>query len=123
MEADLVIPAYDYVLKCSHLFNVLDTRGAIGVTERAYYFRRMAGMTRNVAKAYLDQRTHLKFPLIKNGRSWPAASKQRRPKLTPAPTENADVLLEIGAEGLPSGALQEAIAELSESSPNVSADL
>ena len=42
LERDLLIPAYDYVLKCSHLFNVLDTRGAIGVTERANFFRRDA---------------------------------------------------------------------------------
>jgi len=123
LEADLVVPAYDYVLKCSHLFNVLDTRGAIGVTERAYYFRRMAGMTRNVAKAYLDQRTKLKFPLLKNGRVWPAASKQRRAKLTPAPTENADVLLEIGVEELPSEDLQVAIAQLTEAAPKLFADL
>ena len=54
LAAGLVVPSYDYVLKCSHLFNVLDTRGAIGVTERATYFRRMAAMTRNVAKAYLE---------------------------------------------------------------------
>src|SRR5215813_9498699 len=46
LEAHLVFPAHDYNLKCSHLFNVLDTRGAIGVTERANYFRRM----RNVAR-------------------------------------------------------------------------
>ncbi len=41
LDANLVVPAHDYNLKCSHLFNVLDTRGAIGVTERANYFQRM----------------------------------------------------------------------------------
>src|SRR5260370_36869712 len=71
LAAGLVIPSYDYILKCSHLFNVLDTRGAIGVTERAGYFRRMANMTKDVAKAYLDQRTQLEFPLMENGKSWP----------------------------------------------------
>ena len=65
LEAGLVVPAYDYVLKCSHLFNVLDTRGAIGVTERASYFRRMRDMTRRVAKAHLEQRQEMEFPLDK----------------------------------------------------------
>ena len=56
LEGDALIAAYDYVLKCSHLFNVLDTRGAIGVTERANYFRRMREMTRTIAKEYVAQR-------------------------------------------------------------------
>lgn len=51
-----MIPAYDYVLKCSHTFNLLDTRGAVGVTERAGFFRRMRDMSRSVAQAYVEQR-------------------------------------------------------------------
>ena len=62
LEAGAVIPAYDYVLKCSHLFNILDTRGAIGVTERAYYFRKMRDMTRSIAKAYVTQRAEFEHP-------------------------------------------------------------
>ena len=61
--------AYDYVLKCSHLFNVLDTRGAIGVTERAFFFQRMRNMTRNVAKAFAAQREALGKLLIMPMRS------------------------------------------------------
>ena len=53
LAADLVVPAHDYNLKCSHLFNVLDTRGAIGVTERAQYFRRMRNVARQVAEKYV----------------------------------------------------------------------
>ena len=45
-EPPLVMPAHDYVLKCSHTFNLLDSRGAIGVTERANYFRRMRDLSR-----------------------------------------------------------------------------
>src|SRR6185436_12830691 len=55
-EPPLVMPAHDYVLKCSHLFNVLDTRGAISVIERADYFRRLQGLAANVAAAFLEQR-------------------------------------------------------------------
>jgi len=55
LDAGLVLPAHDYVLKCSHTFNILDARGAIGVTERQAYFRRMREMAKKVAEAYLAQ--------------------------------------------------------------------
>ena len=73
----LVIPAYDYVLKCSHLFNVLDARGAIGVTERAGYFRRMRDMTRKIAKAYADQRQEMEYPLDKLDNLWRPRRRRR----------------------------------------------
>src|SRR5688572_27637034 len=63
LKANLVLPAYDYVLKCSHTFNVLDARGAIGVTERAGSFARMRDLARKVAEAYLEQRQRLEYPL------------------------------------------------------------
>jgi len=53
IEMSLVYPAYDQLLKCSHIFNVLDARGAISVQERARYIRRMSSLAREVAKAYL----------------------------------------------------------------------
>ena len=65
LERRLVIPAHDYVLKCSHTFNVLDARGAIGVTERARYFARMRDLSREVAKAYLKQREEMGFPWMR----------------------------------------------------------
>ncbi len=116
LAAGLVVPSYDYVLKCSHLFNVLDARGAVGVTERANYFRRMAAMTRNVAKAYLDQRQRLEFPMINNGRSWPIAPNGHVSAAKgSAPTTPADMLLEIGTEELPAGDLDDALAQLAKS--------
>jgi glycyl-tRNA synthetase alpha subunit len=51
LENGLIVPAHDYVLKCSHTFNILDTRGAIGVAERQAYFRRMRELARRVAVA------------------------------------------------------------------------
>ncbi len=59
-------PAYDYVLKCSHLFNLLDARGAISVTERTGYIARVRNLARTVAKEYLEQRARMGYPLIKD---------------------------------------------------------
>jgi glycyl-tRNA synthetase alpha chain len=61
-------PAYDYVLKCSHLFNLLDARGAISVTERTGYIGRVRNLARAVAKEYLEQRERLGYPLLKDER-------------------------------------------------------
>lgn len=64
--AKLVLPAYEQALKCSHYFNLLDARGAIGVTERTAYIGRIRDLSRECAKAYLQSRIDLGFPLIKN---------------------------------------------------------
>ena len=62
----LVQPAYDYVLKCSHTFNLLDARGAISVTERTHYIARVRAMARECAKGYVKQRETLGYPMIKD---------------------------------------------------------
>ena len=64
MERSLVLPSYDYVLKCSHAFNLLDARGVISVTERTRYIRQVRGLARKVAQLYLEQREKLGFPLL-----------------------------------------------------------
>jgi glycyl-tRNA synthetase alpha chain len=61
----LVLPAYDFVIKGAHAFNVLDARGAIGVTERQRFIGRVRTMARSVAEAWLAQREALGFPLDK----------------------------------------------------------
>ena len=53
LEKGLYLPAYDYTLKCSHYFNVLDARGAIAVAERERYIRRVQNLARGCARAYL----------------------------------------------------------------------
>ena len=65
-EAHLPQPAYDYVLKCSHLFNLLDARGAISVTERTTYLAKVRALARLVAGEYLEQRKELGYPLLKD---------------------------------------------------------
>lgn len=65
LEKGLVLPAYDYVLKCSHAFNVLDARGAISVTERTGYIARIRELARRCGRSYLEQRQETDFPLLK----------------------------------------------------------
>lgn len=67
MEKGIVIPAYDYVLKCSHTFNVLDAKGAIGVSQRASFIGRVRNMAKNVAESFVKQRENLGYPLLKEG--------------------------------------------------------
>ena len=62
----LVLPAYDFVIKAAHAFNVLDARGAIGVTERQRYILRVRTLARAVAAAWMEQRETLGFPLLKS---------------------------------------------------------
>jgi len=97
LAAGLVLPAHDYVLKCSHAFNILDTRGAISVAERQAFFRRMRALARGVAEAYVEQRQHLEFPLLKES----APKEAVQPAFPGAATGPADFVLEIGVEELP----------------------
>jgi len=118
VQAGLVIPAHDYVLKCSHTFNVLDARGAVGVTERARYFTRMRELSRLVATAYLSQREEMGYPLLrKRTRSKPRSL----PTVDPLryPQEPASLLLEIGTEELPAQDLDGAIEQLRSNAPQM----
>ncbi|WP_110953305.1 glycine--tRNA ligase subunit alpha [Anaerosinus massiliensis] len=67
IEKGFVLPAYDYVLKCSHTFNLLDARGAISVSERTGFIARVRNMARLCAQGYLKQREELGYPLLKGG--------------------------------------------------------
>jgi glycyl-tRNA synthetase alpha chain len=66
IEKGLVLPAYDFCLKCSHTFNLLDARNAISVTERTGYIGRIRNLAKFCAEKYLEQRESLGFPLLKN---------------------------------------------------------
>jgi glycyl-tRNA synthetase alpha chain len=61
----LVVPAYEAALKCSHLFNVLDARGALSVTERAASIQRIRRLACRAAEGYLAQREAAGFPLLR----------------------------------------------------------
>ncbi|MDL2280566.1 glycine--tRNA ligase subunit alpha [Selenomonadales bacterium OttesenSCG-928-I06] len=60
-----VMPSYDYCLKCSHVFNLLDARGAISVSERTGFIGRVRTLARLCAQKYLDERYKLGYPLLK----------------------------------------------------------
>lgn len=66
IAAGLVQPAYDYALKCSHTFNLLDARGAISVTERQSYIARVRELAKMCANAYVEQRKKLGYPMLKD---------------------------------------------------------
>lgn len=101
VQKHLPIPAYDFVLKASHAFNLLDARGIISVTERTGYISRIRDLARLVAVGYLKSREEKGFPLLIQEIK---TEKQEEPVSTPHPfssSEKKDFLLEIGSEELP----------------------
>jgi glycyl-tRNA synthetase len=129
LDHGLVLPAHDYVLKCSHTFNVLDTRGAVGVTERQALFGRMRETSRRVAEAYLDQRQRLEFPFLKDQDGEILAGKERRATSRKVATQVVDaratepLLVEIGTEELPASDLESALEQLRARLPEKLAEL
>lgn len=128
LQNGLVLPAHDYVLKCSHTFNVLDTRGAVGVTERQALFGRMRDLARRVAEVYLEQRQGLGFPWLPESApvdDKPSASPEQPSisQLSPEPGLAQDFLLEIGTEELPAADMNQALAQLREKIPALLDDL
>jgi len=65
IKEKLILPAYEYCLKCSHTFNLLDARGAISVMERTSYIGRIRNLARACAEGYLEQREKMEYPLMK----------------------------------------------------------
>jgi glycyl-tRNA synthetase alpha chain len=72
LDHELPLPAYDYVLKCSHTFNLLDARGAVSVTERGKVIERVRKLACQVARAYVDHREAIGFPLLASAGARPA---------------------------------------------------
>ncbi len=66
IKEGLVLPAYDFCLKCSHAFNILDARGALSVTERTTYIAKVRYIAKKCAEGYLKLREEMGFPLLKN---------------------------------------------------------
>jgi len=122
----LVVPAHDYVLRCSHAFNLLDARGAIGVTERAGYFARMRDLAQQVATAYVEQRQREEFPWLDDRATFKQPSviemAQRSlgdGSLVADRPEPGTYLLEIGTEELPAGDVVDAIGQLQAAVPSL----
>lgn len=101
----LPIPAYDFVMKASHAFNILDARGAISVTERTQYIGRIRDLAKMIAESYVENRQEQRFPLTGK---FPAVGREKQElpkvseKLLSASTGSKEhFLLEIGSEELP----------------------
>ena len=114
LEGGLVLPGTDYVLKCSHAFNMLDTRGVISVTERVNYIERVRRLAQQTARAYVEQRENMGHPLLNR---WEPRKQvdigEEEPRMAAAASdESADLLFEIGTEEIPAGYLDSALAQL-----------
>ena len=128
LDKGLVLPAHDNILKCSHAFNILDTRGAVGVTERQALFCRMRELSHRSAEAYIAQRKALGFPwLKKNLKLAGAVARPAQDELSLPPSEKlpdeAPFLLEIGTEELPAADLEAAVRQLQENAPEMFSNL
>lgn len=110
IAAGLPIPAHSFVLKCSHTFNVLDSRGAVSPTERARTFSRIRTLAHEVAKLWMTRREEQGHPLgiVSSPQAPPL------PNVTAQPTQSATLLLEVGTEELPPSEVQRACGSLAE---------
>lgn len=102
------LPAYDFVMKASHAFNILDARGAISVTERTGYIARVRDLARLIAESYIKSREVQKFPLLqafnrkkREGEKPLHAGPLNAELLNADPAKSEDFILEIGSEELP----------------------
>ncbi len=119
LDAGLVLPATDHVLKCSHTFNMLDARGVISVTERVSYIERVRRLAQRIARAYVKQREEMAHPLV--GRfgtgTQPIGDSGFVPVTDSAVSpsqETADFLFEIGTEEIPASYVPPVLAQLRE---------
>jgi len=101
VQLKLPLPAYDFVIKASHAFNMLDARGAISVSERASYIANIRDIAKSVAECYLESRKEQGFPLLKKFSHEALPSEKEPPKKTPKLEKPANFLLEIGVEEIP----------------------
>jgi glycyl-tRNA synthetase len=121
----LIVPAHDYVLKCSHCFNILDTRGAISVAERQAFFRRIRELAKGVAVAYGEQRKGLEYPLLKKDEGGTLRVKDGiKPfNLSTFIPHPSSFILEIGVEELPANDVDSAYEQLSQRIPSLLSEL
>ncbi|KAF5842959.1 glycyl-tRNA synthetase alpha subunit-domain-containing protein [Dunaliella salina] len=111
----LPVPAYDHLLKLSHCFNVLDARGAVGVTERANCFATLRALSREVTSLWLSRREELGHPL--GVISPPTPPSPQQPKPVAGGVAAAPFVLEVGTEELPPEDLDAGLEQLRERVP------
>ena len=116
LDAGLVLPATDHVLKCSHTFNMLDARGVISVTERVSYIERVRRLAQRIARAYVEQREEMEHPLLNSFKteSTPIEVRESAANNTNQEQEKADLLFEIGTEEIPASYIPPVLNQLKE---------
>ncbi|MXY91872.1 MAG: glycine--tRNA ligase subunit beta [Caldilineaceae bacterium SB0664_bin_27] len=115
IERGLVAPAHDYVLRQSQAFNILDTRGAIGVTERAKFFAAMRSQARRISELYVEQRQREEYPWLENGggSNEGDGTVSEKAEASPAQVDGPrSLLIELGSEELPAGDVPVGIHQL-----------
>ncbi|XP_037458860.1 glycine--tRNA ligase, chloroplastic/mitochondrial 2-like [Triticum dicoccoides] len=113
LSLGLPIPAHDQVLKASHAFNILDSRGFVGVTERARYFGRMRSLARQCSQLWLKTREEIGYPLGTYQEAnlvYPHVSEKLSRKEVLGQAQA--FVLEIGTEELPPHDVVEATEQL-----------
>jgi len=114
LQKKLPVPAYDFVMKASHAFNMLEARGVLSVTERTGYITKIRELSRQVAECYLEVRTALQFPLLKQAAPLQTSSSISSSYVETSfdPTSARDFLLEIGSEQLPAASIEQGALSL-----------
>ncbi|CAH9136448.1 unnamed protein product [Cuscuta epithymum] len=114
LDLGLPLPAYDQVLKTSHVFNILDSRGFVGVTERVRYFGRMRSLARHCAQLWLKTRDSLGYPLgvISHPDHLVITRDTLKGAAGQVPEETQLFVLEIGTEELPHNDIADACEQL-----------
>jgi glycyl-tRNA synthetase len=105
MEKKLPLPAYDFIMKASHAFNILDARGVISVTERTGYIGRIRALSRQIAESYEKSREDLAYPLLGKFQGAPEPLMKKYSLsdslMATSSKERGSFLLELGSEELP----------------------
>lgn len=115
LDAGLVLPATDHVLKCSHTFNMLDARGVISVTERVSYIERVRRLAQRIARAYVEQREEMEHPLLNSFKTESTHIEVKSESYnTNQDQETADLLFEIGTEEIPASYVPPVLNQLKE---------
>ncbi len=117
LDAGLVLPATDHVLKCSHTFNMLDARGVISVTERVSYIERVRRLAQRIARAYVTQREEMGHPLMGRFSTGSAPVALDVVSILTQPDkeqQTAELLFEIGTEEIPASYVPPVLEQLSE---------
>lgn len=121
LEQGLPVPAYDFVIKASHAFNILDARGVISVTERTRYIAKIRQLARAVADGYIHWRASLNYPLMPNVPT-DSLEVETPSSCLPKIDTPEDFLLEIGSEELPAAFVPIGIQQLESLSKKLLAD-